>query len=105
MYPLLNLASLVLGLLSWALPGWLLACPERRRKKVGLVLVLSGTACALALLFQLVYSWHLVAIGDWSALMDTTGAVVKVSMVLVAVTAGLDALAAAACAEEEMDAA
>ena len=37
MYPLLNLASLVLGLLSWALPGWLLACPERRRKKVGLV--------------------------------------------------------------------
>ena len=37
--------------------------------------------------------------------MDTTGAVVKVSMVLVAVTAGLGALAAAACAEEDTDAA
>lgn len=35
MYPLLNLASLVLGLASWALPGWLLPCPERRRKKAG----------------------------------------------------------------------
>lgn len=105
MYPLLNLASLVLGLVSWALPGWLLARPEGRRKKAGRVLVLSGTACALALVFQLVYQWHLVAIGDWSALMDTTGAVVKVSMVLVAVTAGLGALAAAACAEEDTDAA
>ena len=105
MYPLLNLASLVLGLVSWALPGWLLACPERRRKRVGFVMMVSGTACALALLFQLVYNWHLVAIGDWSALMDTTGAVVKVSVVLVAVTAGLNALAAAACAEEDTDAA
>lgn len=105
MYPLLNLASLVLGLVSWALPGWLLACPERRRKRVGFVMMVSGTACALALLFQLVYNWHLVAIGDWSALMDTTGAVVKVSVVLVAVTAGLGALAAAACAEDDTDAA
>ena len=105
MYPLLNLASLVLGPVSWALPGWLLACPERRRKRVGFVMMVSGTACALALLFQLVYNWHLVAIGDWSALMDTTGAVVKVSVVLVAVTAGLGALAAAACAEEDTDAA
>lgn len=68
-------------------------------------MMVSGTACALALLFQLVYNWHLVAIGDWSALMDTTGAVVKVSVVLVAVTAGLNALAAAACAEEDTDAA
>ena len=68
-------------------------------------MMVSGTACALALLFQLVYNWHLVAIGDWSALMDTTGAVVKVSVVLVAVTAGLGALAAAACAEEDTDAA
>lgn len=101
MYGWLNAASLALGLTAWALPGWLLACPEVRKKRLGRVLTVSGTACGLSLLCQLAYGWHLVAIGDWPALMDTSTAVVAAAGVLVAVTAALNALASAACGEAD----
>lgn len=100
MYGWLNAASLALGLAAWALPGWLLARPEARRERLGRVLTASGTACGLSLLCQLAYGWHLVAVGDWTALMDTSAAVTASAGVLVAVTAALNALAAAVCGEE-----
>ena len=95
MYSLLNLASLLLGLTAWGLPVWLLARPERRKRRLGPVLTASGLACGLALLCQLAYGSHLVAAGDWTALMDTAPAVTAAAAVLVAVTALLNALASA----------
>ena len=40
-----------------------------------------------SLWFQLVYQDHLVTVQDWSALLDTSGALVRVAAVLIAVTA------------------
>ena len=91
MCPLLNPASLLLGLLAWALPlSFFLGGKPRR---LGPMLAGSGLACGAALLCQLVYISHLVRIRDWSALLDTADAVVFAAAVLVAATALLDLLA------------
>lgn len=85
-YGWLNLGSLLLGLTAWILPLW-----ELRRRLSGkgtreLPGAGSFVCCALALLFQLLYGRHLVLIRDWSALMDTAGAVVVAAGVLFAGT-------------------
>ena len=101
-YTLLNLGSVILGLLGWAVP-WLPAKGNslsalRRR---GLYQWASLSCCALALWLQLCYQWHLTDIGDWSALMDTTGAVVKVSGFLLLTTAADNLLARVLWRREE----
>ena len=93
-YTLLNLGSVILGLLAWVLPwmpvkGKILSAIRRR----GLHQWVSFTCCALALWLQLCYQWHLADIGDWSALGDTAGAVMKVSAFLVLTTAADNLLA------------
>lgn len=52
--------------------------------------ILSMSSCSISLCFQILYNHHLVEIQDWSALMDTTGALVLVSSVLVIVTIALN---------------
>lgn len=89
MYGWLNLLSLALGLLAWALPLLRLArlkhtTPVHRLHRACFV---SFLCCALALVFQLHYQLHLVEIGDWSALQDTTYAVCLAAGVLLAGTA------------------
>lgn len=95
MYAWCNIASLLLGLLAWALPLW--ACARRGRweslRWANRCVAASCAACALSLLSQLVYTHHLVAISDWAALADTSCAVVGAAAILVAVTLFLDALA------------
>lgn len=83
MVGLLNLGSLVLGLIAWTLP---LVNLMRYRKNWVILSIMSISACAISLCFQIFYNYHLVNIEDWAALMDTTGAVVLVSVVLVTVT-------------------
>jgi len=78
----LNVASLVLGILAWLLPGLV----SRKSKDKYLGSFLSLTACILALLCQILYHWHLVRIEDWTALMDITFSTVLASIVLVVVT-------------------
>lgn len=79
-YTLLNLGSLVCGL-----AGWIVPCLGLRKSRVpnrgkqGMTAVISLSLCGLALWMQLRYQQHLVDIEDWSALMDTAGAVSKVS--------------------------
>lgn len=85
-YGWMNLGSLLLGLLAWVLPlrEWtrrLNGGEERPLSGIG-----SAVCCALSLLLQLLYGRHLVEIRDWSALMDTAGAVTVVAGILVAVT-------------------
>ena len=77
----LSSLSIGLGLAAWVLP----LIGLRRRRWYGFCMA-SVACCALALLGQIVYQWHLVEIGDFSALMDTAWALVLVSGFLVVTT-------------------
>ena len=87
MVGLLNLGSLVLGLIAWILPVVNLMRYEKHNHRNWIALaMMSISACAISLCFQIFYNLHLVNIEDWSALMDTTGAVAFVAAVLLIVT-------------------
>lgn len=89
----LNVGSLVLGLIAWILPVVNLMRYKKHDDRNWIVLsVMSISACAISLSFQIFYNYHLVKIEDWSALMDTTGAVAFVSSVLLTVTIILNAI-------------
>ncbi|AIF42873.1 hypothetical protein [Virgibacillus sp. SK37] len=93
MMGLLNVGSLILGIVAWVLPVISLLSYDKTKVKKRLVFsILSITACALALCFQLIYNYHLVKIQDWAALLDTTGAVVFASVVLLSITVLLNAI-------------
>ena len=81
---LLNPLSLLLGLAAWALPLMAIS----RRLRLGKTLAASSLCCSVSLL---VANWyirsHLAALQDWSALLDTSGALVRTAAVLIAVTA------------------
>lgn len=101
-YGMLSLASIALGLVGWAIPIIQLSRLVKGKKGLGRYAhTLSMGACCLAIWFQICYDEHLVDIGDWSALMDTIGAVRKVSMFLLIVTLLINLLAA--YAEGAMD--
>ena len=91
----LNVGSLIFGLLAWLLPVaelWVIPAIvfiKGRRTSFaggGVLSILSFFACAVSLCMQTFYVKHLVAIEDWSALMDTIGAVRLASIVLLVVT-------------------
>jgi cytochrome c oxidase subunit 4 len=93
MVGLLNLGSLVLGLIAWILPVVNLMRYGKRDHRDWIVLaIMSISACAISLCSQILYQYHLVRIGDWSALMDTTAAAAFVSTTLLAVTIALNAM-------------
>jgi hypothetical protein len=74
MFGLLNLGSLVLGIIAWLLPIGHLLLSNRQVHNNGIVIcMLSFSACAISISFQLFYNDHLVKIEDWAALMDTSG--------------------------------
>ena len=87
-YGLLNLGSLLLGLIAWLLPVINLANNNKAEHKNWVVISISSVGtCAIALYMQILYGNHLVKIKDWSALMDTSHGVALVSAILlVAIT-------------------
>jgi len=92
-YGLLNLGSLLLGLIAWILPVINLANNNKAEHKNWVVFSISSvSACAIALYMQILYGNHLVKIEDWSALMDTSHGVVLVSAILLVVTIALNAI-------------
>ena len=86
MYGWLNLGSLVLGLVAWILPILNLVKRNKNHKNWALYLIVSTSACVISLFFQIAYHNYLVRIGDWAALMDTSGAVVLLTFILTVVT-------------------
>jgi cytochrome c oxidase subunit 4 len=93
MIVLLNLGSLVLGLIAWILPVVnLMRYGKHDRRNWVALSIMSISASAISLCFQIFYINHLVKIADWSALMDTTSAVAFVSAVLLIVTIILNAI-------------
>ena len=90
---LLHLGSLVLGLIAWILPVVnLLQYKNRERKNWQVISIMSISACAISLCFQTLNNYFLVKMEDWSALMDTMGAVVLASVVLLIVTIVLNVI-------------
>lgn len=93
MVGLLNVGSIGLGLVAWFLPIiCLLQIKNIAFKKWGLLTCLSFSACAIALIFQMYYNYYLVKIEDWSALLDTTEAVIFAASVLLSVTILLNSI-------------
>ena len=76
-----NVASLLLGLVAWALP---ISTIITRRYRAAYPSVSFGL-CSLSLLLQLMQVQNLVRKQDWSALMDTWYAVVFAGFVLLLV--------------------
>ena len=88
---LLNLGSLLFGLIAWILPVMNLVKSKKTENKNWAVLSLASVgACVISLWMQIIYTNYLVNISDWSALMDTFHAVVFASSVLIVVTAVLN---------------
>jgi cytochrome c oxidase subunit 4 len=93
MIGLLNLGSLVLGLIAWILPVVNLMRYKKHDYRNWVTLaIMSISACAISLCFQIFYNYHLVKIADWSALMDITDNVAFVAAVLLVVTIILNAI-------------
>ncbi len=89
----LNPASLVLGLIAWILPVVnLMRDKKHDHSNWAILSIISISACAISLWLQIIYGYFLVKIEDWSALMDTRGAVAFVSAVLLIVTVILNAI-------------
>ncbi|MDU4738752.1 hypothetical protein [Clostridium sp.] len=87
MITLLNPTSLLLGLIAWILPIINLIKFKKYENKSWIILsIISISSCVISLFLQIIYNNHLVQINDWSALMDTTDALVFVSAVLIVVT-------------------
>ncbi|EKN64638.1 hypothetical protein P9E76_00105 [Schinkia azotoformans] len=83
----LNVVSLVLGLVAWILPVVNLMRYKKNAHNNWFVLsIMSISACAISLYFQIFYHYHLVKSKDWTALMDTMGAVVFAAEVLLIIT-------------------
>ena len=89
-YGMLNLFSLVLGLIAWGLPFVWVYLAGRLKKYPLNTSAISFLCCATAILFQLMYQAHLVAIWDASALMDTTDFSAYVSTVLLVGTVAIN---------------
>ena len=79
----INLGSLVLGLIAWILPVVNLT---RYTKNWVALSIMSISACAISLFFQIFNIYNRVKIEDWSALMDTMGAKVFIAAFLLIVT-------------------
>ncbi|WP_280771604.1 hypothetical protein [Salipaludibacillus daqingensis] len=83
----LNVGSLVLGLIAWILPMVNLMWDKKQENKNWVFFVfMSLSACAISLCFHILYTYHKVAVEDWSALMDTMYALAFASTVLLIVT-------------------
>ncbi|WP_201715616.1 hypothetical protein [Rossellomorea arthrocnemi] len=85
----LNIGSLLLGLLAWTLP--VVNLFQSRKNHVAFTMLSMG-ACAVSLSFQIFYHYHLVTIGDWSAIMDISGSVALGAAVLLIGTILLNAM-------------
>jgi uncharacterized membrane protein len=86
MFGLLNLGSLLLGLIAWILPILNLTRDKKQNKNWVVLSMVSICACGISLCFQIFYTYYKVTVEDWSALMDTMYAVAYVSAILLTVT-------------------
>lgn len=93
MISFLMLGSLILGLIAWILPSINISSYKiKYNKNWAIYSIISITACAIAISFQVIYSNYIVQIGDWSALMDTSGTSTLLSIILLISTLVLNGI-------------
>ncbi|MDZ5253837.1 hypothetical protein [Clostridium sp. LIBA-8841] len=93
MITLLNPASLILGLIAWIIPVIsIIQHKKHNNRNWGLLSIMSMIACATSLFFQIFYVNYLVKIEDWTAIMDTIGAVVFAGGTLLVITIVLNVI-------------
>ena len=68
---------------------------NRNFKRTGTFSIVSLSACAASLCMQIFYTDHLVKIEDWTALMDISYAVARVSLILLIITLILNGISLA----------
>lgn len=83
---LLNVGSLVFGLLAGGLPLFNLFNPKTKAIEFYWDAIWSLSSCGIALCFQIIYTNYVVTIEDWSALMDTAQTMAVVSSTLLVMT-------------------
>ncbi|NLL18414.1 MAG: hypothetical protein GX262_05250 [Clostridia bacterium] len=94
----LNLGSLLLGLIAWVVPVLSIKLSGKYvMKNCYLFIIVSFSACIASLCLQLFEINHRVQIQDWSALMDTTGTLIWVAVILAAITLLLNIMALGIC--------
>lgn len=81
-YTLLNIASFILGIISWVLP-LILIFKNINYKKVSIFSILSLILTIISVYFQFIYTNYLVKIEDWSAIEDTNDTVLFFCTVLI----------------------
>lgn len=87
MIGLLNLGSLILGLIAWIVPVISLMRIKKENNQNYLALsAISLSSCAISLTLQISSISQMVKVQDWTAILDTIDSTVFVSMILVAVT-------------------
>ena len=91
MISFLMLGSLVLGLIAWILPIMNIG-KYKNKKNWAMYSIGSISACAIAISFQVIYSNHIVQIGDLSTLMDTSGTSTSLSLILLISTLVLNGI-------------
>ncbi|MCG8483035.1 MAG: hypothetical protein MJA31_06970 [Clostridia bacterium] len=92
-FSLLNLGSIIFGLIACILPIInLMQLNQPNQKKWIIFSVTSLSSCSISLSMQIFYTKYLVSIEDWSALMDTSNAVALAAVILLIVTILLNAL-------------
>ncbi|ANC77637.1 hypothetical protein ABE65_012855 [Fictibacillus phosphorivorans] len=84
MFGLLNVGSLVLGLIALVLP--VVNIFLKKNKSWMMFSIISISACAVSLSFQIFYTYHKVTIEDWSALNDTMYTTAYASAALLLIT-------------------
>ena len=78
-----NITSVLLGLVAWILPVINIMLVRRKKSwNWGTLATLSLGACATSLWLLNYYTYHKVNIEDLAAVLDTTGAIMQVTAVL-----------------------
>lgn len=88
---ILNIISLILGIVAWSLPLISLTKIKNINSKNFIIFsMLSFAFTVLSLYFQFVYINYLLKKDDWAAIYDTNNAVLFCCTVLITVTFGLN---------------
>lgn len=83
-YAWLNIGSLLLGLTAWVIPiASLIKGNRKNTQRMPSLTLMSMSSAILSLWLQILYNYYLLQIADWTALLDTTGAVVFIAFILI----------------------
>lgn len=97
---MLNLGSLLLGIVAWVIPLIAMKYPLKKCVKF---IIFSLSACIASLCLQLFEIHTRVQIEDWAAIMDTIGTLIWVATILAVITIILNIMSFIVCTKRETE--